>query len=115
MAITHNYLDTYNSTFQSKGSYIRYIFKVMTEKRSSTISLLSVTIARIKYSYYLTSVLIDIYCYFIWFKLNLTVSFLVYLHICNNLIMSRYLWMLVYICVCKMIRFFGKLEDISYA
>lgn len=66
MAITHNYLDTYNSTFQSKGSYIRYIFKVMTEKRSSAVNLLSVTIARIKYSYYLTSVLIDIYCYFIW-------------------------------------------------
>lgn len=66
MAITHNYLDTYNSTFQSKGSYILYIFKVMIEKRSSTVSLLSATIAGIKYSYYLTSVLIDIYYFFIW-------------------------------------------------
>lgn len=66
MAITHNYLDSYNSTFQSKGSYIRYIFKVMIEKRSSTVSLLSATIAGIKYSYYLTGVLIDIYYFFMW-------------------------------------------------
>lgn len=66
MAITHNYLDTYNNTFQSKGSYIRYISKIMTEKRSSTVSLLSAIIAGIKYSYHLTIVLIDIFYYFIW-------------------------------------------------
>ena len=68
MAITHNYLDTYNIqiTFQSKGSYIRYISKIMTEKRSSTANFLSAIIAGIKYFYYLTIVLIDIFYYFIW-------------------------------------------------